>query len=272
MTSGSAAAAFELEAFERLVATPGTVLLRVAGRWRAGSPVALEEPVLRAGDRLVAPLPGPSAPHAGPDAPHWGAAYAVPAHVAEGAAFALEVGPWLVSLPAPVERASAEPRPSVEVAALQERAAEVAAMAREALREAGPLRDRVAELEERLASRDDEIDELRRRCDDAEAAAAAEASARRRAEAEADGLARRLEEAEASRDQARAAARDAEATARDAVEAGRLREVPAPAASEEPAAPPDREHALVVTLFVVALLAGVALVALELTHVLDLAG
>jgi hypothetical protein len=266
-------ASFELEAFERLVATPGTILLRVAGRWRASSHVELGEPALRVGDRLVAPLPGPTPPVAGPDAPHWGAAYAVPAALLGEPAFALEVGTQLVPLPAPVERAAPAPSPSPSLAAIQERAAEVAEMARSALRETGPLRDRVAELEERLAERDEELDELRSRCDDAEAAAAAEAAARRRAGEELDGLAERLDAAEAERERLESALREAEEAP-----VGRLREVapasaPPPAPEEARGEPErDRERTFVVALFVIALVAGATLIALELTHVLNLTG
>ncbi|MCW2989552.1 MAG: hypothetical protein JWM73_146, partial [Solirubrobacterales bacterium] len=91
---------FEVETFEHVSATPGTVLLRVSGRWRSGHRERLSPPMLTVDDgrrtHRLAPLPGldDAAPLAGPDAPVWRAAYSAPAElIAKGRpAFALDAG------------------------------------------------------------------------------------------------------------------------------------------------------------------------------------
>ncbi|MDX6665838.1 MAG: hypothetical protein QOG68_2044, partial [Solirubrobacteraceae bacterium] len=68
---------FEVESFEQVSATPGTVLLRVAGRWRGKQRERLSPPMLTVDDgsrtHRLAPLPGleDAAPMSGPDAPVW---------------------------------------------------------------------------------------------------------------------------------------------------------------------------------------------------------
>lgn len=94
----------ELERFEQVEATAGTLLLRLAGRWRAETPGRLPAPILLLdeGSRVhrLEPLPGPgdSAPAASPDAPAWRVAFSAPAELLThpGVAFALELGPELI--------------------------------------------------------------------------------------------------------------------------------------------------------------------------------
>jgi len=109
---------FEVESFEHVSATPGTVLLRVSGRWRSGQRERLSPPMLTVDDgrrtHRLAPLPGldDAAPLAGPDAPSWRAAYSAPAElIASGRpAFALDAGGGLTDLPRPAAGRAVRPR------------------------------------------------------------------------------------------------------------------------------------------------------------------
>src|SRR5919108_6500579 len=101
---------FEVERFEHVAATPGTVLLRISGRWRADQRVRLSPPMLVVDDgrqthRLSAlPGPGDAAPLAGPDAPQWRAAFSASAAMLESGRlpFALHPGRRaLADLPPP---------------------------------------------------------------------------------------------------------------------------------------------------------------------------
>jgi hypothetical protein len=136
--------AFQVETFEHLAATPGTVLLRVAGRWRAGARGPLSPPVLviddgRGTHRLPA-LPGPheAAPAVGPNPPAWRAAFTAPKALLDGqVAFAIDAGSGVLSdlpQPVPMRRRTASPpavRPAddagVAIALARERAGRVAA-------------------------------------------------------------------------------------------------------------------------------------------------
>ena len=107
---------FEVDRFEHVEATPGTVLLRISGRWLADQRERLSPPLLIVDDgrrtHRLAPLPGPddAAPSAGPEGPAWRAAYSAPAElVGRGRmAFALDAGRGaLTDLPRPAARAKA---------------------------------------------------------------------------------------------------------------------------------------------------------------------
>ncbi|MDP1849760.1 MAG: hypothetical protein Q8K79_18380, partial [Solirubrobacteraceae bacterium] len=110
---------FEVERFERVTAGGGTVLLRIAGRWRADSRERLAPPMLLLDDgrrtRRLAALPGPddASPLAGPDPPPWRAAFSAPAAMLTDGhlAFALETGRGIVDLPRPKEAAARPPKP-----------------------------------------------------------------------------------------------------------------------------------------------------------------
>ncbi|HEV2785934.1 MAG TPA: hypothetical protein VGV67_06075, partial [Solirubrobacteraceae bacterium] len=110
----------EVERFERVAAGGGTVLLRLAGRWRAESRERMAPPMLLLDDgrrsRRLAPLPGPddASPLAGPDPPPWRAAFSIPAELLEGRrlAFALETSRGIVDLPRPEEAAARTRRPA----------------------------------------------------------------------------------------------------------------------------------------------------------------
>ncbi len=121
---------FEVDQFEYVVASPETVLLRVAGRWRSAARERLPPPVLLIDDgrqvlRLAA-LPGPAdgAPSASPEGPPWKAGYSVKADLLRRprTVFALDVGErGLVDLPRPTVRERAplrppEPTPDVRLA------------------------------------------------------------------------------------------------------------------------------------------------------------
>ncbi|HVW16838.1 MAG TPA: hypothetical protein VHB30_01190, partial [Solirubrobacteraceae bacterium] len=103
-------AQFEVESFEHVAATPGTVLLRVTGRWHGEQRERLPAPMLTVDDgrrtHRLSPLPGldePS-PVAGPEAPTWRAAYSAPAELVRAGrtAFALDAGRGgLADLPRP---------------------------------------------------------------------------------------------------------------------------------------------------------------------------
>jgi len=105
-------ATFDVERFEHVAATPGTALLRVAGRWRSDQRERLSPPMLVVDDgrrtHRLAALPGPddAAPSAGPDAPVWRAAFSAPIDLLADAktVFALDAGQNLiVDLPRPAE-------------------------------------------------------------------------------------------------------------------------------------------------------------------------
>ena len=89
---------FQVESFEHVSATRGTVLLRVAGRWHSPQRERLSAPMLTVDDgsrtHRLAPLPGPddAAPLAGPDAPAWRAAYSAPADLVLKGAPGLRAG------------------------------------------------------------------------------------------------------------------------------------------------------------------------------------
>ncbi len=103
---------FELERFERVTAAPGSVLLRLAGRWYAAEPLRLGTPVLlvesRDASRRLTALPGPEEGEALASArgPAWRAAFSASESVlAGGLSFALDLGPeGIIDLPAPTER------------------------------------------------------------------------------------------------------------------------------------------------------------------------
>src|SRR4051812_31699036 len=125
---------FEVEQFEHVAATPGTVLLRISGRWRSDQRERLSPPALVIDDgrkthRLL-PLPGPedSAPQSGPDAPEWRGAFSAPAELLAGGglAFALDAGrDILMDLPRPRERGrggggAASPAAAGEISTLRQ--------------------------------------------------------------------------------------------------------------------------------------------------------
>ena len=109
---------FEVERFERVTAGGGTVLLRIAGRWRADSRERLAPPLLLLDDgrrtRSLAALPGPddASPLAGPDPPPWRAAFSAPAALLSDGhlAFALQTARGIIDLPRPKEAAARTPK------------------------------------------------------------------------------------------------------------------------------------------------------------------
>ncbi|MDX6715939.1 MAG: hypothetical protein QOH30_2497, partial [Baekduia sp.] len=116
---------FEVQSFEQVPAGPGTVLLRIAGRWVGPAREQLPRPLLLLDDgrrthRLSA-LPGPDdvAPQSGPEGLPWRAAFSAPADVVASTrlAFALEAGRGvIVDLPRPTGRGGgprARPEPVV---------------------------------------------------------------------------------------------------------------------------------------------------------------
>src|SRR3954471_17071145 len=109
---------FDLERFEHVAATPGTVLLRVAGRWTSRRRRQLDAPILVAGDGTqLSPLPGPDdpAPEAGPDTAIWRVAFSAPAALACGP-FTLGLGEVAVGLPGPQGPGAGRPGPAAPVA------------------------------------------------------------------------------------------------------------------------------------------------------------
>src|SRR4051794_30031188 len=110
--------AFEVERFERVDASAGTVLLRLAGTFRADAPTELRLPELVVDDgrraRRIMPLPDPSAgaPAADPDGRAWRAAFPVPADVLESGriAYALDASDAVIDLPRPARTRAAPPR------------------------------------------------------------------------------------------------------------------------------------------------------------------
>ncbi|HWH96460.1 MAG TPA: hypothetical protein VNT03_21545, partial [Baekduia sp.] len=114
---------FEVHSFEQSPAGPGTLLLRVAGRWIGPSRERLAMPLLLINDgrqiHRLTPLPGPqdAAPLAGPDGPVWRAAFRAPAEVVDGprAAYALQGARGeITELPRPAGHA-AEPPPALDL-------------------------------------------------------------------------------------------------------------------------------------------------------------
>ncbi|HEX5922618.1 MAG TPA: hypothetical protein VFY45_02220, partial [Baekduia sp.] len=104
---------FEVQSFEQVPAGPGTVLLRIAGRWVGPSRERLPMPLLLLDDgrrtHRLSPLPGPedAAPLVGPEGPPWRAAFSAPAEVVASArvAFALQAGRGQITdLPRPTAR------------------------------------------------------------------------------------------------------------------------------------------------------------------------
>src|SRR3954468_11480339 len=91
---------FEVQSFEQVPSSPGTVLLRIAGRWLAASPERVPAPLLLLDDggRILRPppLPGPedAAPLASPEGPLWRASFSAPADVVADARvfYALQAG------------------------------------------------------------------------------------------------------------------------------------------------------------------------------------
>jgi hypothetical protein len=109
---------FELEGFKYLRATRTSVLLQLAGYWRADSEQRLDAPTLLIHDgrrmHRLAPLVGPNneSPTAGPDSPLWRGSYAAPIEIFERRGrIAIQGGTGaVVGLPNPDEvRASAQP-------------------------------------------------------------------------------------------------------------------------------------------------------------------
>lgn len=103
---------FELERFERVTAAPGSVLLRLAGRWYAAEPLRLSAPVLLVEGRdqphRLAALPGPDErePLASEQGQMWRAAFSATEGLLAGRlSFGLDLGPeGVIDLPAPTER------------------------------------------------------------------------------------------------------------------------------------------------------------------------
>ncbi|MDX6686241.1 MAG: hypothetical protein QOF86_2369, partial [Baekduia sp.] len=101
---------FEVQSFEQVPAGPGTVLLRIAGRWVGPARERLPTPLLLVDDgrrtHRLSVLPGPDdvAPMVGPDGPPWRGAFSASAALVAGGrlAFALEAGRGvIVDLPRP---------------------------------------------------------------------------------------------------------------------------------------------------------------------------
>src|SRR3954452_19668244 len=109
---------FEVQTFEQVPAGPGTVLLRIAGRWVGTARERLPPPLLLVDDgrrtHRLSPLPGPddSAPMVAPEGLAWRAAFTAPTELIAGrTAFALEAGrAGIVDLPRPTGR-GATPAP-----------------------------------------------------------------------------------------------------------------------------------------------------------------
>src|SRR3954452_23022854 len=104
---------FEVQSFEQVPAGPGTVLLRIAGRWVGPSRERLPAPLLLLDDgrriHRLTPLPGPedAAPMVGPEGFAWRAAFSAPAEVVGEArvAYALQTGRGQITdLPRPTGR------------------------------------------------------------------------------------------------------------------------------------------------------------------------
>src|ERR1700759_3570752 len=104
---------FEVQSFEQVPAGPGTVLLRIAGRWVAPTRERLGTPLLLLDDgrriHRLTPLPGPDdvAPLVGADGFEWRAAFSAPADVVGEArvAYALQTGRGRIAdLPRPTGR------------------------------------------------------------------------------------------------------------------------------------------------------------------------
>src|SRR4051812_38747234 len=95
---------FEVHSFEQVPTGPGTVLLRIAGRWVGPAHERLPPPVLLVDDgrrtHRISALPGAddAAPEVRPEGAPWRAAFSVPLEVAGAArvAFALEAGRGVV--------------------------------------------------------------------------------------------------------------------------------------------------------------------------------
>src|SRR3954452_20751206 len=113
--------AFEVERFERVDASSGTALLRLAGTFRADVPTELPSPELVIDDgrrsQLVSALPDPSAgaPAADPDGRTGRAAFPVPSELLDGGriAYALETrDAGVIDLPAPARPRPVPPRPA----------------------------------------------------------------------------------------------------------------------------------------------------------------
>ncbi|MEA2307084.1 MAG: hypothetical protein QOH43_4364 [Solirubrobacteraceae bacterium] len=196
---------FEVEHFEHVAVSPGTVLLRLSGRWFASDAERLPPPVLVAEDggrrHRLELLPGPedTAPLAGPRPAVWRAAFRAPAALVDlPAAFALSLGPGLqLDLPAPSAREGG--RPATVAGRLGAPAGP------------GPL-----EREDRLERERER--ELRRAAEQAAAGAGEELlAAQAAAEAERRALVGRArEEVDRARDDAAAARREAAQAARSA--------------------------------------------------------
>src|SRR3954469_1310475 len=104
---------FEVQSFEQVPAGPGTMLLRIAGRWVAPSRERLAAPLLLLDDgrriHRLSPLPGPDdvAPMVGPEGFEWRAAFSAPADVVAETrmAYALQTGRGQITdLPRPTGR------------------------------------------------------------------------------------------------------------------------------------------------------------------------
>src|SRR4051812_17581677 len=138
--------AFEVERFERVDASSGTVLLRLAGTFRADAATEFGAPQLVVDGRRtrrVPPLPDPAAapPAAEPGGRSWRAAFAVASELLEGhrVAYALGgPGAGVIALPqrarmrpSPRRRGPAAPAPRravVDVDWLERQAREAAAL------------------------------------------------------------------------------------------------------------------------------------------------
>ena len=123
---------FEVQHFERIDATPGTVLLRLQGTWRSSRREHLSTPALVLDDgqttRRLPPLRGPddTTPQPTPGGTLWRGAFRVPAGLLTGhVTYALDAGAdVLVDLPRPQVRQA-----SATAAALEQRIVELEALA-----------------------------------------------------------------------------------------------------------------------------------------------
>lgn len=97
--------AFELLRFATGRVSEDVAVLELEGRFRAGAPARLGRPTLVAeagASGFEAPAIGAAEATAGPGGPSWHASFALPAPLAGGARFALNVGgELLIELPAP---------------------------------------------------------------------------------------------------------------------------------------------------------------------------
>src|SRR4051812_26837800 len=169
--------AFEVERFERVDASAGTALLRLAGTFTAESSTDLRPPELVVDDgrrtRRVAPLPDPaaSAPGADPDGRGWRAAFPVPADLLEGGrvAYALQASDAVIDLPRPApSRPAPVRRPAPALPERRRAAVDVDWLERQ-VREAADLREAVERERQRADALRGELAGLAREREETEA-------------------------------------------------------------------------------------------------------